>query len=199
MVAKIQAHDNSCGAASLLCAALELEIELIPQDPHYSLWIDETPLLNDDECETRIYQVTSDNPWGDDADANGWGYSLPSGIVRCATMLGLNARVIVYSTWSVRLLRWQYPLEITRLRNLNALEERGGSRSDLMPAQNEREIKVLVNRPGCNIRDLQLHYVMVRPNNQVMEPSQGINLLNNVVTKHRLNMHGTGISVLVSI
>lgn len=193
MTVKQQRYPNSCGAACLLCAAYELGLRAIPRSGGYTFWMaGPSPLAIDDASESKMYQVTSNNPRR--PDPQNWGYSMPSGIVTCARMLGLQAVVVAYKTWTVRLLKIAYRPEIRRLRDLNALVEERSSRSALRPGRNTRELKVLATQPNV----AGMHYVMVRPNGSVMEPATGRDYADKGLTKGALQMHGTGLSILVS-
>lgn len=194
-----QTYANSCGAASLLCAAYELGVAQIPQSPVYLLLrAGATPLALSRACETQIYQVTSNNPGN--INPHGWGYSMPSRIVICARMLGLQAWAVAYRTWSVRGLKIGYSDELRALRALNALAEPGGSwwrsnNSSFRPVGHQRELKVLLGRGRHNFGGM--HYVMVRPDGTVMEPGAGVDHPNIQAAKIAVNMHGTGLSVFI--
>ncbi|HEX8613838.1 MAG TPA: hypothetical protein VF800_21390 [Telluria sp.] len=194
-----QSYNNSCGAAALLCAAYELELDHIPQNGDYSLWEhDSIPLALTTACEDRLYQVTSDNP--SDENPASWGYSMPSGIVKCARMLGLAARVIAEPTWTVRALKFQYPEEINKLHQIAALKEPlyrcfFGNHSRIQPHGDERELRVLLSWQWATLG--QMHYVMIRPDGSVMEPGEGLPFANVRVAKTEVQKHGTGLSVFV--
>lgn len=199
MAVKRQQFANSCGAASLLCAAIELGVPQIPFNPTYTLWLNgPTPLASNNVCETALYQVTSNNPGN--INAAGWGYSMPSNVVRCARMLGLQAWAVAYRTWTVRGLKIGYRDELDALRMINALAEPGGSwrgsnHSTLGLLGHQRELKVLMGRGRHNFGGL--HYVMVRPDRSVMEPGAGADYPAVDNAKTAVNMHGTGLSIFV--
>lgn len=189
-----QSYPNSCGASCLLCAAFELGVPVIPQNPAYLLLAAAaTPLALTQACETQLYQVTSNNPGN--INPAGWGYSMPSDIVACARFLGLKAWAVAYGTWSVTGLKIGYSDELNALRALNALHEPGGSKSFYKPLGHQRELKILLGRGRHNFGGL--HYVMVRPDGTVMEPGAGANYPDIAQAKTAVSMHGTGLSVFL--
>lgn len=191
-----QSYVNSCGAATLLCAAQELGVAQIPQNAAYVLLAaGPTQLALTRACEKMLYQVTSNNPGTVNAD--GWGYSMPSRVVACARMLGLTAWAVADQTWTVRGLKMGFRDELAALRAMNALAEPGGSwwrsnHSTFRPVGHQRELKILLGRNNG-----ALHYVMVRPNGTVMEPGAGVDHDTIPVAKTSVGMHGTGMSVYV--
>src|SRR3954452_9514300 len=92
-----QIWDNSCAAASLLCATYELGVREFPAVRKYSLWAAPAPLRLDSESQRRIYQWTSHNPAMTTMPYD-WGYSWPVDIATCAEALGLYCRILIYST-----------------------------------------------------------------------------------------------------
>ena len=194
-----QSFNNSCGASCLLCAAYELGITQIPQnDAYLLLQAGATPLALSQACETQLYQVTSNNPGN--IHPQGWGYSMPSQIVDCARMLGLQAWAVADRTWSVRGLKIGYSDELDQLRRMNALAEPGGAwwksnHSSFSPVGHQRELKVLLGRGRANFGGL--HYIMVRPDGSVMEPGDGVDHASIQAAKTAVSMHGTGLSVFV--
>jgi hypothetical protein len=191
-----QSYTNSCGAASLLCAAEELGIAVIPQNLNYVLLAaGPTNLVLNQACESQLYQVTSNNPVN--VNPHAWGYSMPSQVVACARMLGLQAWAVADATWSVRALKILYSNELSALRAMNALVEPGGSRSSFRPVGHQRVLKVLLDRSRANFGGM--HFVMVRPDGSVMEPGAGEDHASIENAKTAVNMHGTGLSVFVQI
>jgi hypothetical protein len=190
---KAQRYPNSCGAASLLCAAHELGVANIPINNAYSLWINQTPLNADDFCETLLYQVTSNRPNDLAGSAAAWGYSMPSGIVTCARALGLQAEVHAYRTKTVWLLKKAYGAEMQTLRQMNALHEHNSTTSLYAPGFGARELKILAHHPVL----CMLHYVMVRHSGTVMDPANGVDVLDVATAKTGARMHGTGLSIFV--
>jgi cysteine protease IpaJ len=187
-----QQYRESCGAACLLCAAVELNVTTIPINNNYTLWRNvPMPLTPSAACEKRLYQVTSAHPhWG---DPNGWGINLPSNIIVCARMLGLKAKAIAYNTYTVSQLKKLFIAEMPRLASLHALEKHGSSHSTYKPNPRQRELRILVDRDSG-----AMHYVMVRPDDTVMDPGNGGANLNSIQdVKTHTKMHGTGLSVFI--
>lgn len=194
-----QHYVNSCAAASLLCAARELGVLTMPAHNDYSLWGGNQPLVVNNACERRIYQWTSNNPNG--VNAANWGYSMPSDIADCAIHLGLTARILVYSTWTVTGLKIGYRNEYQRIRAHPSYEQRPETSSAHALAANERELKILAewrNLIGPIKTVGALHTVMVRPNGSVMEPDDGTTKADIAADKLYCGMHGAGISIIVS-
>lgn len=192
MVIQAQSWQNSCGAACLLCAAMELGINAFPGNFPVAA-ARGSPLLNNPFCERFIYQNLTN---GVGPNPNTWGYSMPSGIVICARNLGLvNTYVIGYSTWSVLGVQFIYRNEMNTLNNMQVLQRNAAGHSTQTPINTERELKVLLGRGGANLGGM--HYVMVRPDLTVMEPARGVNDINIGTTKAAINMHGTGLSIMV--
>lgn len=189
MAVKQQQFLNSCGAASLLCAAHELGVANIPAYEPALLWAMQVPLALDNACEARLYQVCCNQL--DGANPANWGYSMPSKVIFCAQLLGLEAWAVAHDTWTIGALKLVYGVELERLRQMGALVEIGSRRSTFAPGPNERELKVLTAWGA-------LHYVMVRPDGTVMEPGQGQNHPNVTAAKNTIHMRGTGLSVFVA-
>jgi hypothetical protein len=195
-----QNYENSCAAASLLCAAYELGVRLFPPKKKYSLWAAPAPLRLDWESQKRIYQWTSNNRT-EEKGAYDWGYSWPVDIATCAEALGLNTRIRIYSTWTAWALKNQkaYKDQWKRIQKYGNYEELSPTRSTLKLKYDERELKVIAEWQDLigPLKKLgSLHTIMVRPNGQVMEPSSGEDMP-LVEAKQHCNMHGTGLSVLV--
>ena len=196
MVTHVQTYPNSCGAASLLCAASELGVATIPANATYPRWTGgPKPLAVTTACETDLYQVTGSATGA--PSPQDWGYSMPSGVVSCARLLGLNAWALAYDTWTVKGLKFAYNDEIARLRGLNALAESSDTHSTTKPVGHQRELKILFGRERSNFG--ALHYVMVRPDGTVMEPGFGNDHASIDACKTAVSMHGTGLSVMVQV
>ncbi len=209
MAMKVQRWWNSCGAASLMCAARELGISTLPANIKLGLWDVPTKLDVNDECETRIYQMT-----GRKADATmdlkamldllktnakadalkKWDYSLPTDIVTCARHIGLkSSHAVAYKTRTVTALKIAFGSEWKKIKNDNDFVQRDDDHSTLTPKGGERELKVLLSH-----KTLALHYVMVRPNGSVMDPATGHDFPDTKTVKNYLHLHGTGLSVFLS-
>ncbi|HYE34302.1 hypothetical protein [Methylocaldum sp.] len=126
---------------------------------------------------------------------------MPSDIANCADHLGLNVRLLVYSSWTVAALKIFYGNEWNRIRNHPAYENRTDGSSTHVLANDERELKILAEwQDLCGpIKTIgAMHCVMVRPNGTVMEPGDGNDKPSIAVDKAYNGMHGTGISIIVS-
>jgi hypothetical protein len=195
-----QNYENSCAAASLLCAAYELGVREFPAKKKYTLWAAPAPLSLDYDSQRRIYQWTSNNPT-DKTMPYDWGYSWPVDIATCAEALGLYARIRIYSTWTAWALKNQkeYKQQWRRIQAYGKYEELSATQSNRKLKYDERELKVIAEWQDLigPLKKLgSLHTIMVRPNGQVMEPSKGEDMT-MLEAKNVCNMHGTGLSVLV--
>lgn len=209
MQKKSQRWLNSCGAATLMCAAKELGISTLPANIKLGLWDVPTRLDVDDECETRIYQMTGrkadrkmdlttlqallkTNPKADALKK--WNYSLPTDIVACARHIGLKgSHAVAYKTKSVAALKIGFWSEWKEIRRDKSFVRSDDDHSTITPKAGERELKVLLSH-----KTLALHYVMVRPDGSVMEPASGYNIRDIKAVKNYLSLHGTGLSVFLS-
>jgi len=168
-IAKKQTYDNSCGAAGLLCVALELGVRTLPQI-HGSLCTGQI-LEPNRGCETALYQITSGamaaglGPGG--AGLVKAGYSLPHNVVVCARHMGLEGRVYLQrGVYSV-------VLELLYASCIRQCEEFGieivrSAPPALRPFQRELVIVGV-------LKVAALHYVMHRPDGTFMDPLDGRN------------------------
>ncbi len=209
MAKKAQRWLNSCGAASLMCAARELGIAALPANIKLGLWDVPTRLDVNDECETRIYQMTGSkadramdlktlrdllktNPKSDALKK--WDYSLPTDILACARHIGLKgSHAVAYKTKTVTALKIAFGSEWQKIKKDEEFAPQDADHSTITPKAGERELKVLLSR-----KYLALHYVMVRPDGSVMEPATGHDFRDTKAVKNFLKLHGTGLSVFVS-
>jgi hypothetical protein len=109
-------------------------------------------------------------------------------------MLGLDAQVIAYDTWTLSSLKKKFPNEMPKLQTMNALRKEGAGHSVFGPNPRQRELRVLTDRGD------RMHYVMIRPGRTVMDPApKDIGREHNSidVAKTALKMHGTGLSVFI--
>ncbi|EMV5752700.1 hypothetical protein AAC923_003643 [Yersinia enterocolitica] len=148
----------------------------------------------DTDCEKDIYQKITNSSIN--SDPNTWGISKPSDIVRVARLLGLNATVVCYKTWAVAFQRFIFPNEMKILKEMNAYKKIDASFSLYDPSYGERELKVLISRSARNFGSM--HYVMCRPDSSIMDPGLGKNREDIFNTKYDNNMHGAGVSILLS-
>lgn len=189
---KQQMYANSCGAASLLCAAGELGVTRLPEIA--GSMCSGQSLAANGACETSLYQITSGattgrNPAG--RDLSKAGYSMPHNMVLAARLLGLDARVYMDGRLAAAI-AWAYP-------ECRSITEQSGVRVLQTPPPpldpNQRLLKVL----GV-MKVAGLHYVMQRPTGSYMDPNDGrdydnFDEMNNSWLKSYAD---TGISILVS-
>ena len=94
-VNKRQMYLQSCGAATLLCAAMELGVRHLPNLPG-SILSNGQPRNADGTCESAIHQITSGAATGGNARLmpnQNTGYSIPYSLALAAQLLGLDVRV----------------------------------------------------------------------------------------------------------
>jgi len=165
-----QTHIKSCGASSLLCAAMELGSTEIPATPQWPLWTNEIQLTTNKTCEMAIYSVTSGGgglPPGPDA-----GYSMPSNIYEAARPLGRSAVAYVPNSLTGAALSTLYSNDVKRAKMLGMRVE---SSAPPHPTDNQRLIRVLrVGDDAWYKPATGLHYVMHRPDDSVMDPADGV-------------------------
>ncbi|UYM14308.1 hypothetical protein [Endozoicomonas euniceicola] len=196
MTAYKQSYLNSCGAVALLCGAFELGIRTIPQNDDYSFTsLGPMPLKMDIACEIAVYQIISNNPLS--TNPRLWGFGMPSQIIKCSKMLGLNGFAISRNSLTTFGLKAMFREELAKLRCLHALVEQSKKTlpkgiSNTALAMHQRKLKLLIK-----YRNGDLHYVMVRPDGTVMDPSCGQNFPSEINFKRTMNMHGTGLSLII--
>lgn len=170
--ARKQMYDNSCGAASLLCAAKELGVDKIPQyKGAMSEMTRKSSLDLDNRCERDLYLITSGNynpriHKDNIADA---GYSMPDKIVMATRLLGLNAYVVEESNIFSQVISFIYPDARDLLIGMgcNIVHQR-----DVL-SSNQRVLEaVAVSFIGVPVG---LHWVLCRPDGSYMDPAVGEN------------------------
>lgn len=157
---KKQAFGFSCGAASLLCAAVELDANALPGG------LSATDALRTNMCEVELYKITSGAITGGVVkpfDPTKAGYSYPHNVALAARSLGLNVTIymdgFVASALSVA-----YP----------QCEEqciRAG-----FPVIHGPPPALAANRRALIVVTtflIGLHYVMERPGGGYMDPNDG--------------------------
>lgn len=165
-----QTQANSCGASSLLCAALELGTAQLPSQPQWPLWTNAMTLDTNLTCELAIYSVTSGGrglPPGRDA-----GYSLPSYIYEAAAAMGRQATAYVPTSLVGAALTTLYAADVDRARSLGMIIHRNAPPA---PGPNERLLRVV--RVGEDVwyrPALGLHYILERGDGTVMDPALGL-------------------------
>lgn len=200
MVSYRQSFNNSCGAASLMCAALELGVNTIPNKPAvHPLWTGSHTIheRGDLTSEARIYAVTSGSPG---APSNQSGYSLPSRIGFTAKELGLTTIAFVPRSIVGNLLLFLYGSEKIDAERVGMLLKR-----EAAPrlADRQRLLRILRVGEASSWRpSTGLHYVMERPEGSIMDPAVGQNFpnLDMAIAAHRTNgvsYQDTGLAILV--
>ena len=171
-LARKQIFANSCGAASLLCAAKELGIDKMPvfKDSLSDITgIDSLELTNN--CESDLYQITSRNynPLMHHTNVSDSGYSMPEDIVIAARIIGLDTYAIENNTFFSKALSFIYPEVKEKLSSIGC--ELRQSDTPLNPNQRKLEA-VAVSIAGV---PAGLHWVLCRPDNSYMDPGTGGN------------------------
>ncbi|ROS00364.1 hypothetical protein EDC56_3015 [Sinobacterium caligoides] len=187
-----QFYDNSCGAASLLCAAGELGVPNLPNFPE-SRCVGQV-LDTNISCESALYQITSGATTGNKPigmNLCNAGYSLPHNLVFAARLLGLDGDVHMETGSYSSALSWLYP-SCESLCTQSNITIRNTAPPQLMP--NERLLRIVGVMKAAG-----LHYVMQRPAGTYMDPADGqdyntFNEMNNSWLKCYSN---TGISILL--
>lgn len=199
-----QTYNNSCGAASLMCAAIELKKTKIPgkmEDSIHPLWIaphDIKEPNGDKQSETMIYAITSGDKG---APGNTSGYSLPSRIGKVAALLGIHSIAFVPTTLTGSLLLYFYNTE-----KLDAQKEGMLLKREQAPVLKEGQFLLKVLRIGAAdswVPASGLHYVLERSDKTVMDPSAGQNFpdLNHCIEafkKGGVFYEDTGLAILLA-
>jgi cysteine protease IpaJ len=156
MVAHTQGYAYSCGAACLLCAAVELGVVTFP---------DGSPLIVNVNNENRIYaQVGEGAPGTGLADR---GYSMPARIAAMARSLGLGAEIYMRPGAYATMLSTFYSSAVTQA------QQAGFTIIDQPTpptiGDGYRDIKVM-----AVMKVVGLHYVLQRPDGSYMDPADGV-------------------------
>jgi hypothetical protein len=153
----------NCGAACLLCAALELNSvpavgNMAVNKPLYQLISAGIPLAASNAWLLAIYDISG---------AGQAGYSLPSGIIEAAGYLGMTATVLMAQTQTVNFLQKAYPHEVANClpHTIRVTNNRLG---DLTLVAGERALHCV--RIG---QTHAVHWVMQRDDNTYMDPAGG--------------------------
>jgi hypothetical protein len=201
MVAYRQTFPNSCGASSLLAAALELGVNNIPNDPTvHPLWVGghAIPPQGDRQSEIMLYAVTSGSPGAPTAAS---GYSLPSKIAKAAKALGLVTIAFVPNSITGALLMFLYGSEKLDAQVEGMLLKREAAPA---PTGNQRLFRILrVGPAGKWLPATGLHYVLERPDGSIMDPAVGQNFpsLALAIQAHQADgtfYEDTGLAILIS-
>lgn len=194
-----QTYPNSCGAASLLCAAMELGTAQLPPVQAYPLWAFQIPLAANKTCETAIYSVTCGGGGQCPTDASA--YSLPSYVHDCAVAMGRTAVGYVPNTLIGAALKTVYSADVARATGNGMVIN--SAAAPARPGANERLLRVM--RVGEDVwykPGIGLHYIMVRPDGSVMDPALGLdaNSLEALKMFHKSQAAAyidTGIGILI--
>lgn len=169
-----QTFPNSCGASSLLCAAMELGTVQMPATPAYPLWTFAMNLATTQTCETAIYSVTGGGGGMPPSAASG--YSMPSYIHDCARALGRNAVAYVPGSVIGALLNTVYQADVRRAVG-NGMTVNAAAAPAPVGAQ--RLLRVMrVGEDAWYKPATGLHYIMERPDGSVMDPAVGMDANN---------------------
>ena len=152
-----QSYVNSCGAASLLCAAKELGVDHFP---------DGRPLVIGRACEDVFFSNVGTGARG--TALSDRGYSFPAKIVVFSRYLGLkNATVYMQQGFFSMVLTTFYADALKQAESAGVRIVRQ-KMPPLQPYQ--RALKVM-----SVMGVLGLHYVMMRPDGSYMDPADGKN------------------------
>ncbi len=158
-----QTSSLSCGAACLLCAALELKSvptvgDMKPDKKLHILISSGTPFENTPNWQAAIYEITA----GGTAE-----YSLPSAVIQAAGYLGMKAKVITAQTKTVDFLQWKYPHEMQKCQeNMETVAK--SNLGDLTLTNTQRALHCV--RIG---QTPAVHWVLQRDDNSYMDPAGG--------------------------
>jgi hypothetical protein len=168
MATKTQVYTNSCGAAALLCAAVELGHTEPPSGLPNSRLGQLSELRVDDNSEIALYQITSGATTGRNATkevGSNTGYSYPQNVIFAARMLNLSAAIHVVPKLITPLVKAFHQdavgqcnasgIQINELSNLPTL------------GTTQRRLRIVVPY-GAG-----LHYVLERPDGTFMDPATG--------------------------
>lgn len=163
-----QTRAGSCGAACLMCAALELGVTRAPARPDWgALWRERAPLACDEATELRLYSVTAGGA-GRVPNA-GSGHSLPSYICEAAMALGLTSSVYLANGLLETALELLFRSEIARAEALGLHVQQGPPPH---PTPGTRLLRVIRNGPSrWFLPAVALHWVMQRPDASIMDPA----------------------------
>ncbi len=202
-LARKQKYPNSCGAAVLLCAAMELGVRKMPLfSGSLSSQKGVDTLELNSRCESDLYMITSNSleKKPGSSSLRKAGYSMPDNMVLAGRLLGLSIRVekdqsllamalqALYSRIEVELTAMGCPV----VPPLHALRF------------NELRLEALATSvAGIPIR---LHWVLHRPDGSYMNPGTGENYLDfsalekgvKRAANRAVGYYRSGISIVVS-
>lgn len=163
-----QTQPGSCGAASLMCAALELGCRTMPMKRVWGdLWTEDVPLRCDQSSELRIFSITSGGAGR--LPHPQLGHSLPSYVCEAASALGLDATAYVADNTIGTFLEFIFRSEVSRASELHV---DFFERPPPAPRAGERLLRVTRVGPSyLLIPAVALHWVMERPDGSIMDPA----------------------------
>ncbi|MHC6226196.1 hypothetical protein ACYU03_15730 [Pseudomonas sp. X10] len=153
----------SCGAASLLCAAMELGVDRLPETGSRCTG---QALQANYFCEAALYQITSGSVTGGrvtQTDLTKLGYSFPHNVAIAARELGLDVKIYMSGMIASALSTFYPDAEAKCVRA-------GFAILHCEPpalAANRRALKIVMTF------GIGLHYVMQRPDGTFMDPGDG--------------------------
>ncbi len=188
-VTKKQQWDNACGAACLLCAALEAGKTNYPP---IGLETETSTLQNNNTSETLLYYISSGvaaaGKHVSQAD-NAAGYSMPSNLIKAAFHIGFTAATLyMRSTLSVAILKHVYDAEVRKCRTMAGVTVNDG-KAPAISTLAATAYKFVVVEPML----VSLHYVLHRPDGSYMDPATGQDLVKMPKLYNR-----SGLSIVIS-
>ena len=169
-----QTFPQSCGAATLMCAALELGVNELPANNVNFLWAGSRKLKKGPtkEAEIQIYSVTSGE---NRIPTPVSGYSLPSKLAIVADILNLDMTVHLPPSLTSSILTFLYPGEIADAERAGVSVVRSAAPRLLT---DQKRLRILrVGSTGLSIAT-GLHYVLERKDGSIMDPALGQNYTN---------------------
>ncbi|MFJ4153303.1 hypothetical protein ACIPZF_00620 [Pseudomonas sp. NPDC089752] len=160
---KQQQFNNSCGAASLLCAAVELQARQLPNVGGSNRG---QPLAVTPTCEAALYEITSGALTGGHVKPiihGALGYSLPHNLAIAARELGLDVAIYIHGRLSSMISTFYPDAEPNCIRAGFTVNHREAPSL----AHNQRALKVMISG------GVGLHYVMKRSDGTYMDPADG--------------------------
>lgn len=153
-----QIWKNSCGAACLLCAAIELGVADIPAWP--PICKATTKLEGTQACQDIIYRITSgavDKPSPETVNLTKEGYSMPQNIFRAAKHLGLDRAVYADQTNPYAVAILKDPKYKSCFADCKLDTDATVDDTKAAPTPNAKQRSLLVMHTGSG-----LHYIMLR-------------------------------------
>lgn len=187
-----QHFNMSCGAASLLTAAVELGVDTLPELkslPPVPAWG-----LNK-ASEQWIYRISSGATTGPlqavtSKNIAAQGYSMPHNLMVAARLLGLDGTFYRGNTLTGRLVFMAYPEAANRAKG-SGVGVRNGAAPPLQPHQ--RDLCIVITK------DKQLHWVVKRPDGSFMDPGDGTDYVSKTSMRASTGYHDTGMHLRIHL